>query len=102
MLGTPDSVGSGELEYSVIKIMKVIDIEVDDRNMDVCRRIAKLKGKSKKAIARFYNRKIREKTFYSNKKLASVNTAAFGLGNSTKLFISENLKSNNNKICLSM
>ena len=66
-----DSIGGNKLECSVIKVMKAIDIEVDDRDIETC---------------------------HSKQKLASVNTSAAGLGNSTKLFIRENLTDYNNKL----
>ena len=51
--GIPDSIGDNELECSVIKIMKSIDIEVDDRGIEACHRIGKSKGSSKKTIVCF-------------------------------------------------
>ena len=36
--GVPDSIGDNELQCSVIKIMKAIDIEVDDREIEACHR----------------------------------------------------------------
>ena len=94
----PDSIGDNELECSVIKIMKAIDIDVDDRNIEAYHRIDKSKGNSKKTIVRFCNRKFSKTALYNKKKLASVNTSAIGLGNSTKLFISENLTNYNNNL----
>ena len=41
--GILDSIGDNELECSVIKIMKAIDIEVDDREIKAWHRIGKLK-----------------------------------------------------------
>ena len=60
-------------------------------------RIGKPKGNSKKTIVRFCNRKFSRRGLYNKKKLASVNTSAVSLGNSTKFFISENLTDYNNK-----
>ena len=66
-----DSIGGNKLGCSVIKVMKATDIEVDDHDIETC---------------------------HSKKKSASVSTSAAGLGNSTKLFISENLMDYNNKL----
>ena len=53
MSGIPDSKGNNKLECSVIKIMKAIDIKVDDRDIEACHRIDKSKGNSKKRNSRF-------------------------------------------------
>ena len=45
------------IHHSVIKIMKAIDIEVDDRDILAGHRIGKSKGNSKKTIVRFCIRK---------------------------------------------
>ena len=37
MSGIPDLIGDNELEYLVIKIMKSINIEVDNRDIEACR-----------------------------------------------------------------
>ena len=79
MSGIPDSIGDNERQCSVIKIMKAIDIEVDVHNIEACHRIDQSKGNSLK-------------------KLAAVNTSAVGLGNSTRLFISDKLTGYNNKL----
>ena len=42
-----------DLAYSVINVMKVINVEVDDRDMEAFHRKVKLKGNSKKTIALF-------------------------------------------------
>ena len=42
--------------------------------------------------------KMSKRVLYNKKKLASVNTSAVGLGNSTKLFFNENLTDCNNKL----
>ena len=96
--GIPNSVSDNELECSVIKIMKAIDIEVDDRDIEACHRIGKSKGNSKKTIVRFCKRKFSKRALYDKKKLASVNTSTAGLENSYKLFISENLADYSNKL----
>ena len=44
--GIPKSIGDIKLECSVIKIMKVIDIEVDEHDIEACHRIDKSKGNS--------------------------------------------------------
>ena len=96
--GIPDSVGDNELECSVIKFMKAVDIEVDDHDIEACHRIGKSKRDSKKTIVHFCNRKFSIRALYNKKKLASVSTSAVGRGNSTKLFISENLADYHNKL----
>ena len=53
MSGIPDSTGDNELERSVIKTMKAIDIEVDDRGIEASYRIGKSTGNLKKTIIRF-------------------------------------------------
>ena len=65
VLGIPDSIGDNELEYSVIKIMKAIDIEVDDIDIEACHRISKSKGNSKKTIVCFCNCKSSKRNFYN-------------------------------------
>ena len=45
--GIPDYIGDIKLECSDVKIMKVIDIEVDELDIKACHRIDKLKGNSK-------------------------------------------------------
>ena len=75
--------------------MKAIDTEVDDRDIEACHRIGKSKGNSKKSIVWFCNRKFSERALYNKKKLASINTLVVGLGNSSKLFIGENLTDHN-------
>ena len=77
-----------DLAYSVINVMKVINVEVDDRDMEAFHRKVKLKGNSKKQLPCFCNRS--SKRVISKKiKLASVNTTTtVGLGNNTKVFIS--------------
>lgn len=42
-----------DLAYLVINVMKVINVEVDDRDMKAFHRKVKLKGNSKKRIALF-------------------------------------------------
>lgn len=69
MSGIPDLIGDNELEYLVIKMMKAIDIEVDNRDIEACRWISKSKGDSKKAIARFCNREFSKSAFH-NKKIS--------------------------------
>ena len=81
-----------------MKIMKAIDIEVDDRDIEGYHRTGKSKRNSKRTIVCFCNRKFSKRALYNKKKLASVNTSAVGLGNITKLFISENLTDSNNKL----
>ena len=81
-----------------MKIMKAIDIEVDDREIGGYHRTGKSKRNSKRTIVCFCNRKFSKRALYNKKKLASVNTSAVGLGNITKLFISENLADSNNKL----
>ena len=98
MSGIPDSICDNELECSVIKITKVIAIEVDDRDIEACHRIGKSKSYSKKTIFRLCNCKCSKRDLYNKKKLTSVNASAVGLGNSTKLFVSENLTDYNNKL----
>ena len=77
--------------------MEVIDVEVDDHDIAAFHRINKSKGKSKETIVYFSNREKRKRGLYNKKKLALVNTSAAGLGNNTKLFISENLMDDNKK-----
>ena len=62
--GIPNSVSDNELECSVIKIMKAIDIEVDDRDIEACHRIGKSKGNSEKTIVRFCKRKFSKRALY--------------------------------------
>ena len=86
MSGVSNSIGDNGLECPVIKIMKAIDIEVEDRGIEAFHRISKSKGNLKKIIVRFYNRTFSKKGLYNKKKLASVNTWGIGLGNSTFTF----------------
>ena len=72
--GILDSIGDNELECSIIKIMKAIDIVFKN---------------SKKTIVGFCNRKLSKRAPYNKKKIVSVNTSAVGLVNNTKLFISQ-------------
>ena len=37
MSGIPDLIGDNELEYLVFKMMKAIDIEVDNHDIEACR-----------------------------------------------------------------
>ena len=46
--GIPDSAGDNELECLVIKILKAIDIDVDDRDVEACHGIGKSKGTHRK------------------------------------------------------
>ena len=94
----PNSISNKKLKCSVILIMKEIDTEVNDRDTEACHRLGKSKGNSKKSIVWFCNRKFSERALYNKKKLASVNTSVVGLGNSTKLFIGENLTDYNHKL----
>ena len=98
MSGIPDSIGDNELECLVIKTMKAIDIEFDDRDIEAYHRIGKSKGNSKKTIVRFLSHKFNKRALYNKTKLASVNTSAVGLGNSIKPFIRENLTDYNSKL----
>ena len=82
----------------LIKIMEAIDFEFDDHNMEVCHRIGKSEGNSKKTIVRFCNSKNSKRALYVKKKLASVNIASVGLRNNTKLVISENRTDYNSKL----
>ena len=100
MSGIPVSIADSELQCLVIKIMKIIDIEVDDRDIKTCHRIGKSKGNSKKTIVRFCNHKFSKSVLYNKKKLVSVNTSAVGLRNSTKLLMSENLTNYDTKLAL--
>ena len=74
MSGVSNSIGDNGLECPVIKIMKAIDIEVEDRGIEAFHRISKSKGNLKKIIVRFYNRTFSNEGLYNKKKLASVNT----------------------------
>ena len=49
----PDLTGDNELECSVIKTMKAIDIEVGDRDIEACHRIGKSKGTQRKQLSVF-------------------------------------------------
>ena len=98
MSGTPDLIDENELERSVIKIIKSIDSEVDDHDIEAWHRIGKSKGNSKKTIVRFCNRKCSKRVLYNKKKIVPVITSTADLGNSTKVFISKNLTDYNNKL----
>ena len=78
--------------------MKAIGIDVDDCDTEAGHRISKSKGNSKKTVAPFCNRKLSKRALYNKTKLASINTSAVGLGNSTKRFISKNLMDYNYKL----
>ena len=54
--GIPNLIGDNELECLLIKIMKVIDIEFDDRDIEACHRISKSRENSKKTFFPFYQR----------------------------------------------
>ena len=82
---------NNELECLVIKIMKAIDIKVEDCDVEVCHKTDKSKWNSKKAILGFCNRKFSKSARYNNKRLVSVNTSAVDLSNITKFIISKNL-----------
>ena len=98
MSGIPVSEGDNKLECSVIKIMKAIGTDVDDCDTEAGHRISKSKGNSKKTVTPFCNRKLSKRALYNKTKLASINTSAVGLGNSTKRFISKNLMDYNYKL----
>ena len=51
--GIPDSIGDDELECLFIKIMKAIDIEVDQYNIEACSRIDNEKGTQRKQLSVF-------------------------------------------------
>ena len=68
------------------------------RDTEACHRIGTSKENSKKTIVRFCNRKFNKRALYNKKEYPSVNTSAVGFGNSTKLFIRENLPDCNNKL----
>ena len=89
---------NNELECLVIKIMKAIDIKVEDCDVEVCHKTDKSKWNSKKAILGFCNRKFSKSACYNNKRLVSVNTSAVDLSNITKFIISKNLTDCNNKL----
>ena len=76
--------------------MKGFDAEIHDRDIESCHRI----DKSNKTI--FCNCEISKRVLFNTKKLASINTSGVSLGNSTKLFIGENLTSYSNNCPLNV
>ena len=78
MPGIPDSIGDNGWNVWLLKFMKAVDIEVDDRDIEGCHRINKLKGNSKKTIVRFCKLEFSKRVFYNKKKLAPVNKSVVG------------------------
>jgi len=88
--GIPNEISDDELEDKVIEILKKIDVEVEDKDIEACHRLPSRKDTTK-VIIRFVNRKKSEKCLKLKKKLSKLNMVDFHFSDDTKLFISENL-----------
>ena len=96
--GIPDSVDDRDLEKTVVKILKKIDVNVNENDIEACHRIGKSKnGVPKNTIVRFCNRKHSKRALYNRKRLTESNLESIGLGKN-RIFISENLTNYNNML----
>ena len=89
--GIPDSVSDQNLKKEVIEILKEINIDVNENDIEACHPMGFAKNNSKKTIVRFLNRKYAKKALISRKSLRN-NTLR------KNIFINENLTVRNNKI----
>lgn len=89
--GIPDSVLDGDLEKEVTEIMKKINVDISENDIEACHRMGYSKNNSKKTIVRFINRKYAKKALINRKNLRSITSHK-------NIFINENLTTKNNKI----
>ena len=94
--GIPESEENEKLEETVVEVLKKIDLNVSNNDIEACHRLGKQKNKLRKTIIRFVNRKFAKKALLNRKGLKHADTSSLGL-DSHKVFINENLTRANSK-----
>ena len=93
--GIPSEIGDDSLEDNVIEMLAKVQIVATKSDIEDCHRL----GKNGSTIVRFVNRKfcndILEKTFDLHK---NIDKSKLGFANDTKIYVSENLTSYNQRL----
>ena len=71
--GIPDDINDNDLEFTVTKLMKDVDVYIDSGDIEACHRIGRSdhKTSSKKTIVHFVNRKYCKKALVKQEKFCS-------------------------------
>ena len=99
--GIPDDINDNDLESTVIKLMKDVDVYIDSSDIEACHRIGKLdcKTSSKKTIVRFVNRKYCKKALLNRKNFAHINSETkYNFKHKNQIFINESLTKVNDSL----
>lgn len=99
--GIPDDIIDDDLENTVSKIMKDVDVQIESKDIEACHRIGKTDQRtgSKKTIVRFVNRKYCKKALLNRKNFRLIDTEAkYNFSRNNKIFINENLTKANETI----
>ena len=99
--GIPDDINDNDLESTVIKLMKDVDVYIDSSDIEACHRIGKLdcKTSSKKTIVRFVNRKYCKKALLNRKNFAHINSETkYNFKHKNQIFINESLTKVNDRL----
>ena len=92
--GIPDDINDNDLESTVTKLMKDVDVYIDSGDIEACHRIGEsdCKTSSKKTIVRFVNRKYCKKALLNRKNFAHINSEIkYNFKHNNQIFINESL-----------
>ena len=94
-VGIPADVSQEELEGSVIKILRSIEVEVQPEDIEACHRLEygknENKNEPKRTIVKFVNHKKCDYGMKNRKKLKDTDKSELGFNEETRIFINHNL-----------
>ena len=99
--GIPDDIDDDDLEKTVSKIMKDVDVHIESKDIEACHRIGKTdqRTRSKKTIVRFVNRKYCKKALLNRKNFMHIDSEAkYNFSRNNKIFVNESLTKANESI----